>query len=440
MATPGKASIRLGAPFIVQTRLHWLAYRRAQADAEQLPDQVGGGARPVLVQVIGTRDDLVSPFDQVDLSVDDAIRSIVVGDPTDAPLGAQQRDFFLIEMPDTDHDASIVLAGSPQALIRRDRLHDALLENRTGLGGAAIDPGLLADEVAEVDETVGDTVFVIHGIRDDGFWTHRVAERIRQAGPRAGASGEAAFRGWTPTYGYFAMLPFLLPWVRRRKVKWFMDQYVSALAQYPNSAFHYVGHSNGTYLAARSLRDYPALSFGNVLFAGSVVRSDFPWARHVDDGRVKRLQNVVASGDWVVAWLPKSLEWVRSLDLGGAGFDGFRDARLGRPEIVDFAFVRGGHAAGILEARWEDIARFVVDGSPTRCPQATPPPQTYRTGSSRSWRRRDSACPSSPPHWVSLSPQRFSFCRTGSTSAPAVGAPSACWPTRSCYVSSLGRL
>ena len=360
--------IRLGAPFIVQTRLHWLAYRRAQAAAERLPDQVRGDARPVLVQVIGTRDDLVSPFDQVDLSVDAAVRSIVVGDRTDAPLEARQRDFFLIEMPDTDHDASIVVSGTLQALVRRDRLRDALLEDRTGLARAAIDPGLLADEVAEVDEGVNDTVFVIHGIRDDGFWTHRIAERIRQAGPRAGTSGEAAFRGWTPTYGYFAMLPFLLPWVRRGKVEWFMDQYVSAMAQYPNATFHYVGHSNGTYLAARSLHDYPALRFGNVLFAGSVVRSDFPWAKYVDDRRVGRLQNVVASGDWVVAWLPKSLEWIGSLDLGGAGFDGFHDARLGRPEIVDFAFVRGGHAAGILEARWEDIARFVVDGTPYALP------------------------------------------------------------------------
>jgi pimeloyl-ACP methyl ester carboxylesterase len=188
------------------------------------------------------------------------------------------RDFFLIEMPETDHEASIVLSGSPQAEARRAKLRDALIEDRSGLARVAIDPGLLADEVALVDETVRDTVFVIHGIRDDGFWTHRIAERIRQAGPRAGALGEAAFRAWTPTYGYFPILPFLLPWVRRQKVEWFVDQYVSALAQYPNTEFHDVGHSNGTYLAARSLSEYPAPRFKNVLFAGSVVRSDFPWA------------------------------------------------------------------------------------------------------------------------------------------------------------------
>jgi hypothetical protein len=70
----------------------------------------------------------------------------------------------------------------------------------------------------------------------------------------------------------------------------------------------------------------------------------------------------------VVAWLPKSVEWIRGFDLGGAGFDGFRDARLGRPEIAD-AYVRGGHSAGVIEARGPDIASFVVG----RAPYAVPP-------------------------------------------------------------------
>ena len=183
----------------------------------------------------------------------------------------------------------------------------------------------------------------------------------------------AAFRGWTPTYGYFPILPFLLALGQAPEGRVVHGPNTSsALAQYPNTDFHYVGHSNGTYLAARSLKDYPALRFKNVLFAGSVVRCDFPWVDLVNEGRVARLQNIVAAGDWVVAWFPRSVEWIRAFDLGGAGFDGFDDGRLGRPEITDYAYVRGGHGAGIIEARWPDIARFVVGGAPYALPPGDP--------------------------------------------------------------------
>ncbi|WP_181176190.1 alpha/beta fold hydrolase [Mesorhizobium sp. B2-3-4] len=346
--------IRLGAPFMVQTRLHWLAYRRqclvtAAGNATPLPAATQPATpppEPILIQLLGSRDDLISPFDQVDIAVN--------GNSSD------ERTYYLIQFEETDHNTAIRFTGSEAAEARGNLFVRALADSPAELGKIALKPELLIDEIDKPDDTVEQTVFVIHGIRDDGFWTHRVAERVR-----ALTNPPMISRAWTPSYGYFAMLPFILPWIRRQKVEWFMDQYVSAVAQYPRSIFHYVGHSNGTYLAAKGLADYPACAFTNVLFAGSVVRSDYDWKTLVERGRVARVLNVVASADWVVALLPKSLEHFRKFDLGGAGFDGFRQAKKAaatHPGIAEREFVRGSHGAGIAEGQWENIAQFIVNG------------------------------------------------------------------------------
>src|SRR5262245_35517200 len=43
------------------------------------------------------------------------------------------------------------------------------------------------------------------------------------------------FRSFTGTYGYFAMAPFIFPWVRRWKAAWFMEHYTEQRARFPNA-------------------------------------------------------------------------------------------------------------------------------------------------------------------------------------------------------------
>ena len=85
-------------------------------------------------------------------------------------------------------------------------------------------------------------------------------------------------------------------------------------------------------------------------------------------GRVGRVLNIVASRDWVVALLPKSLKRFRSFDLG-AGFDGFEQADLSpaaetdrKIKVVQRQFMQGSHSAGIAETKWKNIAKFIVHG------------------------------------------------------------------------------
>jgi predicted esterase len=361
-STPTIFDIRLGAPFIVQTRLNWLAYRRfhkqlrsgtASEDQRALP--VAVTQDPIVVQLIGTKDNLASPFDQVDIVVD----------LDDASAEADQRRYFFLELRNTDHERAKNFDDTPDGRNRRDLFMKALTETPAGLLAISHRPEFLPDDLPQVDPDVTDAVFIMHGIRDDGFWTHRIAKSVRERAPNP-----VAIKVRTPTYGYFAMLPFVLPWIRRQKVEWFMDQYVSARAQFPNARISFVGHSNGTYLAARGLRDYPAATFRHVYFAGSVVARDYDWQAVVDDKRVEKVHNVRASADWVVALLPKSIENWKNFDLGGAGFDGFDQAGTCPALTQPATFAKGGHSAAIVESQWPQIAQFFVDGTP---PSDTPP-------------------------------------------------------------------
>jgi pimeloyl-ACP methyl ester carboxylesterase len=140
-----------------------------------------------------------------------------------------------------------------------------------------------------------------------------------------------------------------------------MDKYVSIKARYPIATMHYVGHSNGTYLAASALEHYPAARFGKVYFAGSVVHPRFDWSGEVNKGRVKRFHNARGATDWVIALLPKSIEYFA--DLGGAGFDGFEQAAVSPAAITQSQrFAKGEHSGAIGEGHWPEIAKFVVTG------------------------------------------------------------------------------
>ena len=229
-------------------------------------------------------------------------------------------------------------------------------------------------------DDVSDVVFVIHGIRDQGYWTHKIARRVQAEGERLeGAEKKVnkVYETVTSSYGYFAMLPFFLPSARRAKVEWLMDQYAEARALYPKAAFSFVGHSNGTYLLTKALQDYPCCRFKHVVFAGSVVQRRYDWSRFIESGQVKAVLNYVATNNWIVACFPKALELLRLQDLGSAGHDGF-NAASNEPSVYDVKFVKGAHSAALKEENWDSIAHFIVHGTPALADLSQPLP-------SRSW-------------------------------------------------------
>lgn len=368
--------LRRGAPFLTTMRLQTLAVLAALGDEGRSPT--------VTVQLLGTVDDVVAPADNVDL--------------------ATGGGFYYVEVPGADHMNVVEFTG-PGGATRRDLFRTALVGQPADLAAISVPRQTLADMIDEAldDHDVGPAaggpgdpdasprplhvrrdvrtvVFLVHGIRDYGYWTRKLAVHLKRRARDAGI----ACRTVTSSYGFFAMGPFLVRAERRKRAGWFMDQYVTARATYPEAdTFCFVGHSNGTYLLARALLDCPAVRMDRVVFAGSVVRPDYPWRRLMEPPpkgtrQVSRVLNYVASADWVVASVPSAVQPLRVFDLGGAGHRGF----AAQPGVVQVEFVPGSHSAALGRQHWDDIADFVLDGKdPDTAPREAAP---WRAGSQKS--------------------------------------------------------
>jgi pimeloyl-ACP methyl ester carboxylesterase len=202
----------------------------------------------------------------------------------------------------------------------------------------------------------------MHGIRDEGYWTHKLARQVKRLASEQGDLDQWATD--TSSYGYFPMLPFLLSSYRRKNVEWLMDQYTEAIARYPNAKVSYIGHSNGTYLLAKALEVYPCCRFDKVVFAGSVVNRRYRWRQFINarPPRVGAVLNFVATRDWVVAFFPKLFQFFGRHDLGSAGHDGFKLTERPSPNFYQLTYVKGGHGAALDEDVWKTIASFIING------------------------------------------------------------------------------
>lgn len=108
--------------------------------------------------------------------------------------------------------------------------------------------------------------------------------------------------------------------------------------------------------ALETYGDIQGFEFEHVVFAGSVVSRDYDWREAVARNNVKKVLNIVATRDWVVAFFPQFFELVSVQDLGSAGHNGFDQGRFGG----NYTFAEGGHGAGIDERFWDSIADFVL--------------------------------------------------------------------------------
>ena len=324
--------VRRGAAFLTTVRLQCLAV-----------EAYLGERRPITVQFLGTSDDFIAPTDNVDLSTG--------------------KNFFYIEVDDATHSGIVELREGKGETSALERFRLALTAKAPELKEISLPPEDVFDGCDETDDfdasilpernlAVKHVVFVIHGIRDRGFWTRRLARKVKSV---ARANGEQC-RSVTSTYGFFPMGPFLLPWIRRNKVEWLLDQYVAAKSLYPEAEFSYIGHSNGTYLLAKALEICPAISFmDGVVFAGSMVRRNFEWEKYIPS-RVSRMINYVATDDWVVAIFPYGLERLRLQDVGGAGHLGFL-----APDNANIRYAVGEHSAALVPDKWQEMADFVLN-------------------------------------------------------------------------------
>lgn len=384
---PFISQVKYGAPFVVESRLKLLQVERHASTP-------GAAPLPHTVLLLGSKDEYVSPADATDLG--------------------PRADFSYIEVPESNHVALLHTEHAEReddpdraarARKRAELLRRALLDTPTDLADIAMRADDIDDWQDDMDRrlipsaslpdpsvdrvpgsdaaqrpgssgaslrapSVDRVVFIIHGIRDNGFWTKRIAREVKALGHKRTLVISAP----SPSYGFFSLWDFVNPWGRLDATHWFLEKYAEIKVRWPGVPVSFIGHSNGTFLAAQALADCRMVAFDRIVFAGSVVRTDYPW--HRTGGRVQSVLNLVATADWVVACLPGAFErlGLRFLGVGGAGFDGFSATGSGTngPRVDNFRFVAGGHGAGIAEPFWRDLARYVVDGTAPEQPEPDP--------------------------------------------------------------------
>jgi len=318
-------AIKRGAPFVANLRVQWINLIRADHPM------------PVTVQILGDMDHLVTAGDNIDLQAG--------------------YNFVYLKAPSGTTHAGVVdftHPGRQQVFLRALLTPDGQLQSEYD-----------SPPDQKPDTSVEQVVFIMHGIRDYGGWTRRLAAILKRRAQEKGRKLVTI----TSSYGYFPMLNFLLLSERQKNVRWFMDQYTEALARYPKAApIDFAGHSNGTYLLASALDRYAACNFGRAVFAGSVVPRKFPWDQMVGEGRIRAIRNYVATRDVIVGVFPRLFE--RGGDIGSAGFFGFQREPAAGDE---FHYLSGGHGVGVSAANLESVASFLVDGT-----LHDPPPEITR--------------------------------------------------------------
>lgn len=310
--------VRIGSAFMTNLRLEWIR-RTPDLAAQKL----------TVVQVLGGSDRLVEDDDSRDIEY---LRAGVT-----------------MDLPPADHGDIM-------------RVGEDVEEDFPGQRWAILREAIIG-EVTPVDPPGPDAasvVFVLHGIRaGNDAWVEALAGKLR---------ADATARVVTASYGRLSAYNFALPITRRRTLRWFQDQYSYELAHSPQVPFHFVGHSNGTYVLGQSMRRVRALRFDRVYLAGSVLPRSFDWRACRDHQRLGTLVNVCANADKPVAWLCSMLRGLGMRDVGVGGFAGFDVPPDGTRQI---RYLDGGHGAGVADDRLDGIAGYVLTG-------ATPVPGTLR--------------------------------------------------------------
>jgi hypothetical protein len=264
-------------------------------------------------------------------------------------------------------------------------------------------------------------VFLIHGIRDFADWHDVLGYRIRKVAQDAKLAGVEPV---SITYGYFSAFQFLLPVARRSCLRALVDRYVQYKAWNPDTVFHAIGHSNGTYVIGRSLVEYGFVEFQNIYCAGSVLPVSFPWGEFMDKNSPRvtgSVRNDCANRDlpvgvlcwllrylgwWITFWWPFKVfnrllgelvggpapkgrprsDWLYA-DLGSAGVDGFEAQGVSSQRLQNNRWFDGGHGCALEFNHHENIVNFILHESTTPNPFLKARAEDLRSRSGRGWRR-----------------------------------------------------
>lgn len=299
--------IESGSDFITDLRLRWFSLwvknlvARRDSNPPRVDDTKGADlpALPLVVQVLGDRDDLISTDDVLDAKY--------------LPGTAQ------IAVPKAGHGDLVDLSrrATDDPDLRYRLLRHAIIGTLDSADFAA---------QGRKDEPV---YILLHGIRSSryGNWVRKLADALSD-----NPSSTTAPIVYAPSYGFFSAIEFALPWTRKQNMRHFLHWYGNYFVTHDADNMYFAGHSNGTYMLGRALLQVPSIRFRRIYLAASVLPRDFPWSTIVQRGQAGLAQetnpvNVIhcdrGSKDRPVGWLCSALNGLGMRDIGTGGYDGF---------------------------------------------------------------------------------------------------------------------
>ncbi|AVH72767.1 hypothetical protein [Nostoc sp. 'Lobaria pulmonaria (5183) cyanobiont'] len=299
-----------GSAFITNLRIDWIRH----FSKPYYPITV--------VQLLGTKDGKITRDDSVDLE--------------------QLPDAFHIDVSDAEHTNIHLIDQAEDRQERYKLIKQAILSER------------FLDENQNLKSSIvkNNVVFILHGIRaSNSGWVDQVRDKILQEDPDTEVI--------TSSYGYFSAFNFVFPGLRKINIDWFQDEYSYYFAKYPSTNFHFIGHSNGTYILGESLKRLPGMKFKRVYLAGSVLPREYPWKQIFDKKQVEKLCNARSSFDWPVGILCSGLRGVGMVDIGTGGFDGFL---MGDQRLQELYYFNGDHGKPVEESNHTNIIQYIFTG------------------------------------------------------------------------------
>src|SRR6266487_6126686 len=107
----------------------------------------------------------------------------------------------------------------------------------------------------------------------------------------------ADFIPYAIDYGHFRAISLLRRSQRERAIDRLLRDYNDIVGESGDQRPSIIAHSFGTYQVAALIERYPNVRFDKVIFAASIVRSDFDWPRILAAGRVNYVENDFGGAD-----------------------------------------------------------------------------------------------------------------------------------------------
>ena len=328
--------VLLGSDFVTNLRIDWIRHFSALSGQWPVDTTEAGGQRtriPLVVQLLGDEDGILSREDSKDVLAFTNSHYIEIASATHGNLYRLEPTYA----PDPDARYAVLreaFVGDPEKM-------------RTSI---ALRP--LPSPYKRV-------VMLLHGIRASNVdaWIDGLKSKLK-------AKDSLETHVVTPTYGYFSALRFALPFVRRRNIPIFRDEYTEQLAKNPQAEFNIIAHSNGSYMLGWSLERTPGMRFQNIVLAGSALPPEQDWDTLMQpDARgnrqVGRVLNERANHDIPIGILCSALRGIGMRDIGPAGFSGFVNA-----STFEVAYHPGGHGDALIPKNQDRLIDFVLGGNP----------------------------------------------------------------------------